>query len=91
MKRKKNACFKKKKIQNCVLLCDVAKKEEQLYYSGFCLHDPGLIVKPSTERERERERLFGQREKKRKRPQIGCTASASGLASGISQSECVLR
>lgn len=85
MKRKKNACFKKKKIQNCVLLCDVAKKEEQLYYSGFCLHDPGLIVKPSTER------IIGQREKKRKWPQIGCTASASGLASGISQSECVLR
>lgn len=27
MKRKKNACFKKKKIQNCVLLCNVLNRK----------------------------------------------------------------
>lgn len=44
MKRKKNACLKKK--SKTVYCCVMYLTGKQLYYSGLCLHYPGHIVKP---------------------------------------------
>lgn len=46
MKRKKNACFKKKKNPKLCIAVLCTEQEKQLYSSGLCLHYPGYIVKP---------------------------------------------
>lgn len=60
MKRKKNACFKKKKDPKlCIVVLLCTEQEKQLYYSGLCLQYPGHIVKPSL---KCNERIIWQRE-----------------------------
>lgn len=59
MKRKKNACFKKKKIQNCVLLCDVVKRRNSCTIQDSVYTIQVSLLNPL---QRERERIIGQRE-----------------------------
>lgn len=88
MKRKKTACLKKK-IQNCCCIMYRTGKnscpfQDYVYTIRVTLLNP--LKKKSNERQ------IWQREKKNtKWPHIGCTVSESGLASGISQSESILR
>lgn len=85
--KKENCSFKKENPK--LLLYYVRNRKKQLSYSGLCLHYPGHIVKPSLKKAMRDK--SGKEKKNTKWPNIGCTVSESGLASGISQSESILR
>lgn len=53
MKRKKNACFKKKKIQNCVLLCYVPNRRNSCTLQDYVYTIQVTLLNPVEKNEGE--------------------------------------
>lgn len=81
MKRKRNACFRK--IQNCVLLCDVLNRKNSCTIQDYVYTIQVTLLNPVSKKCNEKIIWAKRKKKYDKMATIRCTVSASGLASGI--------